>query len=136
MNAMRTLAAGLVLGSVFFGLAACEKSVPKAQPAPAAAAPAEHVYVVRGKIADLPKPEKPGSSRQIQHEAISDFVGQKGPAPMKSMTMPFPVAKGVSLDGLAIGDIVEFTFEVRWNSQPHSQITKIVKLPADTQLKL
>ena len=30
--------------------------------------------------------------------------------------MPFAVAEGVSLDGLAPGDKVEFTLEVRWSS--------------------
>jgi Cu/Ag efflux protein CusF len=54
---------------------------------------------------------------------------------MDAMTMPFPLAKGVSLVGFAAGDVVEVTFEVRWKSQPRFQTTKIVKLPADTEVR-
>ena len=33
---------------------------------------------------------------------------------MEAMTMPFAVAEGVAVDGLATGDAVEFTLEVNW----------------------
>ena len=100
---------------------------------PKATAP-EAVYTVRGRIVSLPSKDKPASSLQIEHEAIDNFVGMDGKLGMSSMTMPFPLAPGVSVDGLAVGDIVEFTFEVRWKSQPRSQTTRIVKLPPETAL--
>lgn len=113
----------------------CEK--PPA-PAPAAAttrvSPPENIYTVRGRIASLPAANKPGSSLQIEHEPIDNFVRQDGTLGMDSMTMPFPLAKDVALDGLAKDDLVEFVFEVRWKSQPRMQLTKITKLPPGTEL--
>jgi Cu/Ag efflux protein CusF len=71
----------------------------------------------------------------VYHEPIDNFVGADGKVVgMGTMTMPFPLAKGVSLEGLSVGDIVEVTFEVRWKSHPRTQTTKVVKLPAGTEL--
>ncbi len=109
----------------------CEKAPTASNPS---VSPPEAVYTVRGRIAGLPAADKPGSGLQIEHEPIDNFVGMDGSQGMDSMTMPFPLAKGVSLEGLSIDDKVEFTFEVRWKSQPRMQLTKIVKLPVGTEL--
>jgi Cu/Ag efflux protein CusF len=93
------------------------------------------VYVIRGLIKMLPDPAKPASSLMIRHQAIDNFVGRDGKViGMNSMVMPFTVAEGLSLDGLAVGDIVEFTWEVAPGHTP-AAVTKIVKLPPDTQLE-
>ena len=94
-------------------------------------------YTVRGRIIALPD----ASGKQpldIHHEEIPDFVGKSGNVVgMKEMIMPFAnLAPGVTLDGFAAGDAVEFVFEVRWNAAPRTLVTKIAKLPAGTELKL
>lgn len=98
--------------------------------------PPEQVYTVRGRIAGLPEAGKPFSALSIHHEEIPNFVRQDGKLGMESMEMEFPPAKGVSLAGLSVGDPIEFTFEMRWKSQPHIQLTKIRKLSAETKLVL
>lgn len=98
---------------------------------------------IRGEIATLPNPEVPGSELQIHHEQIPEFktsegvvnITADGIAGMRSMTMPFPLAQGVSLDGFAVGDKVEFEFVVNWGgNRPAWEVTKLTKLPAETEL--
>lgn len=98
---------------------------------------------VRGEITQLPDPNVPGSELKIHHEQIRNFktkdgtisVTKEGIAGMRSMTMPFPVGEGVSIDGLSVGDKVSFDFVVNWgNNRPAWEITKIEKLPAETEL--
>jgi len=124
----------------------------------AQASPLHKTYIVRGQIVGLPAEGRPFDELQIHHEAIPDFTDRDGnvmgsknmagmegmkdmkdtkpmATGMKAMTMPYPVAKGLSLDGLAIGDFIEFTFDVTWGKDyPTYAITKITKLPADTKL--
>lgn len=95
------------------------------------------VYTVRGRIVMLPERDKPLSDLQIHHEPIETLVNPNGTVGMPAMIMPFPVAKGVSLEGLAVGDAVEFTF-AHW-TQPGSrgyEVTAITRLPGDTKLNL
>lgn len=98
---------------------------------------------IRGEIATLPNPEVPGSELQIHHEQIPEFktsegvvnITADGIAGMRSMTMPFPLAEGVSLDGFAVGDKVEFEFVVNWGgNRPAWEVTKLTELPAETEL--
>jgi len=100
-------------------------------------------YTVRGEIVGLPAKDRPFDELQIHHEAIPNFADRngkvmensKGMKGMMAMTMPYPVAKGVSLDGYKIGDKIEFTFQVTWGEDyPTYAITKITKLPPDTTL--
>lgn len=97
-----------------------------------AAAPEPHVYTVRGEIVSLPEAGNPRADLRIKHEAIDNYRRGDKVVGMNAMTMPFPVAEGVSLEGLAVGDKVEFVFEVQ---MPQYQITRITKLPADTVLE-
>ena len=84
------------------------------------------IYDVRGVVAQLPA--GPGKELMIEHEEIPDFVGASGDTVgMEEMTMGFPVAEGVSLEGFAVGDSVRFTFEVRWNGSPPLRLTRMVK---------
>lgn len=94
-----------------------------------------HRYTVRGEVAALPRPGQPGSELLVRHEAIPDFVDAEGESVvMESMTMPFPLADGVSLAGIERGDKVEMSFEVSWHGAPPLQVTSIHKLPPDTEL--
>lgn len=92
------------------------------------------VYTVRGQIKTMPGPD---GAIYIHHESIPRFVDYTGKlAGMHSMTMPFGIAPGVSLDGLAPGDKVEFVFAVHWDRQPPTLITSVQELPPDTGLDL
>lgn len=95
-----------------------------------------HTYQVRGEIAALPMADDPSTELTIRHEAIDDFTDIDGDVVgMSSMTMPFPLAAGVSLAGLAVGDRVAFTLEIEWQGNPPYRITRIDKLPPDTALE-
>ena len=96
-----------------------------------------HTYTVRGRIVSLPSAEDPASELRIHHEAIDTFKSAAGEAtPMKAMTMTFPPAEGVSLDGLAVGDAVEFVFRMQWEPVVGMSTTSIKKLPADAVLTI
>lgn len=89
-------------------------------------------YTVRAEVVTLPTP--PGRELVLRHEAIPDFTDRSGVVVgMNSMVMPFPVAKTVSLVGLAPGDRVRLVFTVDWASGTYS-IEKLEKLPAATAL--
>jgi Cu/Ag efflux protein CusF len=99
------------------------------------AAPAAQ-YTVRGEIKSLPQPGG-DAVLYVHHEAIPTFVTREGQQRgMMSMSMPFGVPAGVSIEGLAPGDKVVFTFAVQWDENPPTQLTTIRELPADTQLQL
>ncbi len=95
--------------------------------------PAARSYVVRGEVVELPPPG--GRDLVLHHEAIDDLVGVDGAIwGMDAMVMPFTLAEGVGLDGIARGDKVEVSLAVDWlGSQPH-RITRLRRLPDDTPL--
>lgn len=96
-----------------------------------------HTYTLRGRIVSLPSEEDPASELRIHHEAIDTFKNAEGEAsPMKAMTMTFPPAPGVSLEGLSVGDAVEFVFQVQWEPSGAMSATSINKLPAGTELSI
>ena len=122
-------------------LAAC--GGPPADEAPAAVddtgggeeAAGVQVYESRGQVTALPDPSDPLTDLRIRHEPIHDFVGIDGEVVgMDSMNMPFPVADGVSLEGLAVGDPVAFTLEVDWDGDPAYRLSRIERLPEGTEL--
>ncbi len=110
--------------------AGCEK--PPAPEAAGAKSPSPvHRYTTKGRVAQLPDPAVRGSMFQVAHEAIPDFVDRDGKVTgMNAMTMPFPPAPGVSLEGLKVGDAVEITFEVRWDRIPPQEATVVKKAGA------
>jgi Cu/Ag efflux protein CusF len=129
---------GLIIAGVglLVVLPGCEKSAPTptpSTPAPAAdRGPAAATYTVRGRISALPSAQ---ADLQIEHEPIPDFKDESGKAiGMSTMIMPFPLATGVSLDGIKAGDPVEFEFHVWWKPRVAYEVTRITKLPADTTL--
>lgn len=97
--------------------------------------PPDQTYTVRGQVVALPGRDAPGRSLRVRHEAVPDFVGVEGEVVgMASMTMPFPVAQSVSLEGLEVADKVEMTFEVRWEGSQPLRIVELRKLPPGTKL--
>ncbi len=91
------------------------------------------VYTVRGVVERLPLAEGPDRGLYIHHAPIPEFRDEHGKVVgMMSMTMPFPVADGVSLAGIAPGDPVEFTFAVSWRQPAGYQVIRIHKLAAGT----
>jgi protein SCO1/2 len=79
-------------------------------------------YEVRGRIVGF---GDNGRTVFIAHEAIPGY--------MPAMTMPFQTADTTSLQGLSLGDAIQFTFHVRRDS---SWITDIRRLPPGTPLTL
>ncbi len=92
-----------------------------------------HTYAMRAQVEELPAP---GSSElYLTHEPIDNYVGRSGKVEgMDSMSMPFPVAEGVSLKGIEPGDIIEVQLHVDWEADLAVQITGIRELPRDTRL--
>ena len=96
---------------------------------------ADGTYQVRGQVVDVPR-EGVGDLT-VHHETIPDFRDREGkPSEMESMSMPFAVAPGVSLAGVAPGDKVEMTFEVRWSGDVPLHVVELRELPESTALDL
>jgi len=92
-------------------------------------------YTVRGQVVQLPDPNNPGTGLSINHEAVDGFVGRDGErVGMDPMSMAFPVAAKVPLEGLQVGDVIEFKLHVDWGAQPEVEIVEIRELPAGTKL--
>jgi hypothetical protein len=92
-------------------------------------------YTLRAQVAQAPDPANPAAGLYLYHEAIDDWVSRDGKVEgMDPMTMPFPVAPGVSLTGLAAGDKVEVTLHADWSADTAIRITSLRELPADTRL--
>jgi hypothetical protein len=92
-------------------------------------------YTVRAQVIQLPAPGSRPGSLTVQHEAVDDFVGRDGQVEgMDPMAMPFPLAEGVSLAGVAAGDVVEMKLHVDWDAEPAVRITGVRKLPPGTRL--
>ena len=92
--------------------------------------PAEGVtrYEVRGRVTRLPVAGEAGGDLWVHHEAIPEFMG--------SHAMPFPeLSAGVSLEGVAVGDAVELTLDVR-EDPPGYELVRLRELPAETKLEL
>jgi len=86
-------------------------------------------YTVEGEIQRLPEEGRELREVWIRHEEIPDFVDLHGEVVgMEPMSMPFPAAEDLSLEGLEVGDRVEFEFEVDWQGDPPLRLTRIEKL--------
>jgi Cu/Ag efflux protein CusF len=119
----------LIIAAAFGG---CGRKTPPPA-AEKAAPPAADVYTVRGVVEKLPQTNGPDKNLYIHHVPIPSFRDEHGKVVgMMSMTMPFPVAAGVSLVGIEPGDPVEFTFTLAWKRPSGYQLIRIRKLPAGT----
>lgn len=116
--------AGVLAAAVAAAFGGCGRKVPVS---------VADVYAVRGVVEKLPQAEGPDRDLYIHHARIPNFRDEHGKVVgMRSMTMPFPVADGVSLAGIAPGDPVEFTFAIAWKAPAGHQVMRIHKLPAGT----
>jgi hypothetical protein len=96
-------------------------------------------YTVRALVVQAPDAASiagnSAGSLYLYHEPIDDWVGRDGKRDgMDTMAMPFPVAGGVPLAGVAANDKVEVTLHVDWTADRPIEITRLRKLPADTRL--
>lgn len=136
--------------------AGCKKETPPPVPSPESVAPAPvaaaivaadaggnailpdrpNRYTVQGIVRSAPAATKAGKSITILHQAIPRFKNRDGEETgMMSMAMPFQVAAEVGEIPLAVGDKVEFTFDVDWEAQNPTTIVKMTKLPAETEIR-
>lgn len=89
-------------------------------------------YSSRGEIVEIE-----AGSVVIHHETIADFVTSDGQVmPMAAHAMGFTPAQGVSLNNISVGDKVEFAFDVWWQPLPGFELSRITKLPPDTELDI
>jgi len=92
-------------------------------------------YTVRGQVTQLPDPGNPGTGLYLNHEALDDFVSRDGEmVGMDPMTMSFPVDEKVPLEGIGVGDVVEFKLHVDWGAETEVEIVGIRELPPGTKL--
>lgn len=105
-------------------------------PAAEPVGPAE-TYAMRGEIVRFAPPGE--REIAIRHEAVPDFRDASGKVVgMEAMTMPFTLAADLpkeALSGLAPGDRIAFTLEMRWQDPREiARVTRIEKLPAGARL--
>lgn len=124
----------MILGAAAFLLAGCGSGA--SDPSP----PDKHLveYTVRGRIVQLPAPDRPASQLIVHHEPLPSYMSGGEVVGMGEMQMPFPLKEGLTLDEYEIGQAVTLTFEVRYD--PETQIPIMVQasrlepLPAETIL--
>jgi len=125
-------------------LSGCSKKAEKSAESSfnAVAAPTE-VYVVKGVVTALPIGADPRATLRIHHEAIPDFKDKDGKVHenpdgtpgMKSMEMPFDtLGPDVHLDGIKVGDKIEFELSIAREPRTSFAITRITKLPDSTEI--
>jgi len=91
-----------------------------------------HDYNIRAQVV---QPPDATTGLYLYHEAVDDWVSRDGKVSgMDPMAMPFPVAKGVSVEGIEANDKIEATLHVDWDSDRPVEITKVRELPPDTKL--
>lgn len=139
--AIRSTPSAALLAAVIAATHALIPACKKSEPNPVGAAQPgveTHRYTVRGIVEQLPSESEPTLEFQVRHEAIPHFVGQDGVLGMDTMTMPFPLAEGLSLGALKVKDKVELTFEVDFDSASKSLLAyravAVAPLPAETTL--
>jgi hypothetical protein len=84
----------------------------------------------------LPKPGDPSSTFSVFHETIPDWLRPDGSKGMNAMVMPFPLANGVSIDGLAVGDAVEVVVRQYTTGPLPYETLSVKKLTSEIPLNL
>ena len=133
-----TLAAVLCLATAASVPGCSKEAAAPEKPAAVAPTPGDRTYTTRGRITQLPLKGDARLGLRITHEEIPDFLDKTGKVVgMKDHDMGFPwVAADVSLEGFAVGDLVELTFEVRYNADERHTLTRLTKLPPETPVRL
>lgn len=121
------------------GLPACDRPAHKPIPQSAGSSSKgepDAIYSVRGRVESVPIAGKPTSEFVVHHEPIDSFHNPDGTLGMSSMTMPFPLSKGLSINDLRVGDVVEMTFAV-WTKPGNLgwEARAVKRLPSETQLR-
>lgn len=116
-------------------LPGCGSKQAPPKPRTVANAPVE-TYTTRGVVVALPDPKRKGSpDLELHHESVPSLKDRDGTVVgMGEMTMPFPLAEGVTLEGVSVGDKLEVTFSVDWSRAPVHRVTAWKKLPPETEL--
>ncbi|MFG0257082.1 MAG: hypothetical protein ACF8GE_04185 [Phycisphaerales bacterium JB043] len=131
----RLLLGGLVVAAL---LAGCSPSSENASTDTPESSDSIARYTVRGRITSIPAEGVPTSQFLVHHEPIPSFVSGGKVVGMNEMTMPFPLAEGLSLEGYFVDDVIELTFEV--HHDPETGINQgyeavsLTRLSPDTQL--
>ena len=142
-RALRALAMVSIAASCAVLLPGCSDSEESEAPnAAAATEDSETVrvdqYVVRGEVVRIPGADDPAAEFMVRHEAIPHYRASASKLGMNTMTMPFPLAPELSLEGVHVGDKVELTFEVRFDTEKDRPIayhaTEVRTLPPETVL--
>jgi hypothetical protein len=122
MITRRNRPTSLVLGLILCFVAILRYSCP-------AVASDEVVYHMKGVIKALPGAGRAQNEVLIRHEEVPDYRdSSKNVVGMHAMTMPFYLAPGVSVGGLAVGDEVTFTVVASWEPRFTEQVTVINKV--------
>jgi Cu/Ag efflux protein CusF len=91
--------------------------------------PDADVYQLRGEVMSLPA-EGTAGEVMIRHEAIADFRDRSGePVGMNTMEMGFQPAEPGVLEGLEVGDKIEFRWSV--NFERNSMVFDAVRVLDD-----
>ncbi len=98
------------------------------------AAAATSTYTVRARVVSLPGASARNKMMTAHHEEISAWDRGDGTKGMNAMVMPFPLGKGVTLDGIAVGDVIEIVVVQYAAGAVPYEATSIRKLPRDTKL--
>lgn len=140
LNTLRRLTTGLVVGGLMLGglaIGGCGESDDGYNEHGGDDATRVDVYEgILGELKFVPGEGDLDTDLKIRHVQIPEFkqadgtvmVSRDGVSGMKSMTMSFPLAEGVLVDGYGVGDQVRFSFRVFWGERIGFEITQIEKL--------
>lgn len=86
-------------------------------------------YKVKGVIKFLPGKGTAANEIMVKHEPIPDYRDEAGNVVgMAAMTMPFYLAKGVSIESLAVGDKVEMVVEQRIKPRFSEEVVSLTRV--------
>ena len=88
-----------------------------------------YYYTVKGIIKGMPGDGLATNEILVKHQAIPDYRDDTGAITgMMAMTMPFYMAKGVSLEGIKAGDAVEMKIEQHLRPKFTEEVTSIKRV--------
>lgn len=97
-------------------------------------------FTVRGRVVQLPDPNRPASEFRVSHEPIPEWkrnYNDETPVGMNAMIMDFPPASPEVIEGVAVDDVVRLTFRVLYDEDGALtgwKTIKVEKLPPETML--
>ena len=87
-----------------------------------------YTYHVKGIVKVLPGAGRASNEILVKHEPIPEYRDQAGNiVGMSAMTMPFYIAKGVSLESISVGDEVEMVVEQRLKPRFTEEVVSLKK---------